>query len=156
MEFISAEEFIKQPIEVQKVFIDWWKPSIGDLFLWVKNDDDYEHDLRKLECCNSDNIVEMTKSFKGINEGDRIPLLTEGQLRKFIEEKTRAPSIIEPIYDKGYEIRTNSLEYDVFSGESFFKEKSYYEKLGTDLLKAYWKVAIKIAEQEVQTNDSKR
>lgn len=32
MEYISAEEFLKQPKEVQKVFIDWWKPSQGDLY----------------------------------------------------------------------------------------------------------------------------
>ena len=36
MEFISAEEFSKQPIEVQEVFIDWWKPSFMDL-LFHKN-----------------------------------------------------------------------------------------------------------------------
>lgn len=29
MEYISAEEFRKQPVEVQNLFIDWWKPSIG-------------------------------------------------------------------------------------------------------------------------------
>ena len=36
MEFISAEEFSKQPVEVQKFFIDWWKPSFMDL-LFDKN-----------------------------------------------------------------------------------------------------------------------
>lgn len=145
MEFISAEEFIKQPIEVQKVFIDWWKPSIGDLFLWVKNDDDYEHDLRKLECCNSDNIVEMTKSFKGINEGDRIPLLTEGQLRKFIEDKT-AMGTVNVDYFEGYRIKIN------ISMHKF----QFYKYLGNDLLKAYWKVAVQIAEQEVQANADRK
>ena len=87
MEYISAEEFLKQTKEVQEIFIDWWEPEIGDLFIWIKSDDEYEHDLRKLECCNSFNIVKMTKDFNGINEGDRIPLLTEGQLRQFIEDK---------------------------------------------------------------------
>ena len=36
MEFISAEEFSKQPVEVQEFFIDWWKPSFMDL-LFHKN-----------------------------------------------------------------------------------------------------------------------
>jgi len=142
MEFISAEEFLEQPVEVQKVFLDWWKPSVGDLYRWISNST-----FEDVQVLNK-SAIDTFKYDEFINfKKDCIPLLAEGQLRKFIEDKTGAPSIIEPIYDKGYEIRTNSLEYDVFSGESFFKEKSYYEKLGTDLLKAYWKVAIQIAEQ---------
>lgn len=31
MEFIKAAEFLGQPIEVQKVFVEWWKPSTYDL-----------------------------------------------------------------------------------------------------------------------------
>ena len=27
----EAEEFLKQPVEVQKVFMDWWQPKVGDL-----------------------------------------------------------------------------------------------------------------------------
>ena len=32
MKFISTEQFLKLDKEVQKVFIDWWKVEIGDLF----------------------------------------------------------------------------------------------------------------------------
>ena len=142
MEFISAEEFLKQPKEVQEVFLEWWEPSIGDLFSWIKNNYEYENDLRKLECCNSDNIVEMTKSFKGINEGDRIPLLTEGQLRKFIEDKTEGKVEFYP---------------DVYHGERYYTimirdsgcggDDPEFEVDADDVLQAYWKVAIQIAEQ---------
>lgn len=144
MEYISAEEFLKQPKEVQEVFLNWWKPSIGDLFSWVKNDDEYEHDLRKLECCNSDNIVEMTESFKGIHEGDRIPLLTEGQLRKFIEDKTCG---ISSMYFKCNNIRINI--YDNNKGTCIRE----FKNLGADLLQAYWKVAVEIASSEVNKHE---
>lgn len=148
MEFISAEEFLKQPKEVQEVFLEWWEPSIGDLFSWIKNNYEYENDLRKLECCNSDNIVEMTKIFKGINEGDRIPLLSEGQLRKFIEDKTEGKVEFYP---------------DVYYGERYYTimirdsgcggDDPEFEVDADDVLQAYWKVAIQIAEQEGKQND---
>ena len=35
MEFISAEEFLKQDEEVQKVFLDWWEPSEGDIYSYI-------------------------------------------------------------------------------------------------------------------------
>lgn len=130
MEFISANEFLKQDEKVRQMFLDWWKPSVGDLFSWIKNNYEYENDLRKLECCNSDNIVKMTKSFKGINEGDRIPLLTEGQLRKFIEDNTYCKLNIGTI---GNIIKIYEKELDI--------------PFQTDLLQAYWKVAVQIAEQ---------
>ena len=149
MEYISVEEFLKQPKEVQEVFLNWWKPSIGDLFSWVKNDDEYEHDLRKLECCNSDNIVEMTESFKGIHEGDRIPLLTEGQLRKFIEDKTMSNLSCWKDTD-GHRIYLFNYKKD---------EEEYRcipikdcKQLGDDLLQAYWKVACEIAKEELNND----
>ncbi|MGG7196691.1 hypothetical protein [Clostridium butyricum] len=148
MEFISANEFLKQDEKVRQMFLDWWKPSVGDLFSWIKNNYEYENDLRKLECCNSDNIVEMTKSFKGINEGDRIPLLTEGQLRKFIEDKTEGKVEFYP---------------DVYHGERYYTimirdsgcggDDPEFEVDADDVLQAYWKVAIQIAEQEGKQND---
>ncbi|EES47947.1 hypothetical protein NE172_18210 [Clostridium botulinum] len=153
MEYISTEEFLKQSKEVQEVFIDWWKPSIGDLFSWIKKDDRYEHDLRKLECCNSDNIVEMTNSFKGTDDGDRIPLLSEGQLRKFIEDKTSG--IIDIGYygdsEGGYEIKIYKLDYKkdfILDDETGRFENYTFEELGKDLLQAYWKVACEIASKE--------
>ena len=134
--FIEVEEFLNQPIDIQRVFIDWWEPEIGDLFIWIKNDDEYEHDLRKLECCNSFNIVKMTKDFKGINEGDRIPLLTEGQLRQFIEDKDGEKIQFEYYFKIGYSIL-------LFDSEG--NNKKTFDCLGDNLLQAYWKVACEIA-----------
>ena len=33
MNFISAEEFLKQSEKVQKILMDWWTPSWSDLVL---------------------------------------------------------------------------------------------------------------------------
>ena len=46
MEYISAEEFLKQPEEVQAVFLNWWEPSVGDLFNFPEID---SQDCREVE-----------------------------------------------------------------------------------------------------------
>ncbi len=33
MNYISAENFLKQPKEIQEVFLNWWQPEFGDLFI---------------------------------------------------------------------------------------------------------------------------
>ena len=137
MEYISAEEFLKQPKEVQEVFIDWWEPSIGDLFRW--NTGIHDNDAHIANCCMSDNTVVMTKKNKGINEGDRIPLLTEGQLRKFIEDKTGYKIELSYYEDSGYDL-------SLTDGRTNY---STYVDLGHNLLQAYWKVACEIAKEEL-------
>lgn len=142
MDFIKADEFLKQNEKVQKVFIDWWVPSIGDLFAW--NDDEDYHDMHEVNCCSSQNMVDMTAKNKGLKTGDRIPLLTEGALRKFIEDKTNA----------SFEI---NFSEDVEPGEykrcmSMYSNKNdlcvgAYQDLDCNLIKAYWQVAVEVASQ---------
>lgn len=91
MEYISAEEFLKQPNEIKKVLIDWWKCDYGDLYILQETYNTVECDVI---CCNRDlecDIEGDWKYFKTIS----IPLLTEGQLRKFIEDKTQCKIDIE-------------------------------------------------------------
>ena len=147
MEYISEEEFKRQPIDIQRVFIDWWEPEIGDLFTWIKNNDEYEHDLRKLECCNSFNIVKMTKDFKGINEGDRIPLLTEGQLRKFIEDKTNsAIQVTWASWSFGEKGKEDYFEYNIsFCSKNNVSIQSIRNLKAKNIFECYWKVACEIA-----------
>lgn len=143
MEFISAEEFLKQDKKVQEVFIDWWKPSIGDLYAWNYSDES-ENDLHKLQACTSELVVELTNDNKGIDEGDRIPLLTEGQLRKFIEDKTGGKVEFYP---------------DVYSGRRYYTiiiretgcggDDPTFEPYADDVLQAYWKVAVRIAKENI-------
>ena len=136
MEFITAEQFLEQPKEVQKVFIDWWNPSIGDLYLNTPgNREDFE---QIVEVIYSQELANDAYNNKNCNmkesRGDYFPLLTEGQLRQFIEDKTRTKIDIE-FYTTGYEIFASSDEYHIRTD---------------NLFQAYWQVAIKIASEEVK------
>lgn len=135
MEYISAEEFRKQPVEVQNLFIDWWKPSIGGLFNYKEDD---EHDCIEVECIQSKNRLR-TIALTGV-----IPLLTEGQLRKFIEDKTEFPILKIELINGQYDIYT---QYKAIDNHS---DIYVYDELGEDLLQAYWKVAIQIAEEIIK------
>lgn len=137
MEYISAEEFRKQPVEVQNLFIDWWKPSIGGLFNYKEDD---EHDCIEVECIQSKNRLR-TIALTGV-----IPLLTEGQLRKFIEDKTEY-RVDCCLYEGTYDI-------NICENNGLYIKK--YEDIDKDLLQAYWKVAVQIAEQEVQANADRK
>ena len=128
MEFISAEEFLKEDKEVQKVFIDWWKPSIGDLFK-------YNYGYSNIEIINLKSIKEDTEKSK--YSAHIIPLLTEGQLRKFIEDKIKEKLRITPT-TVGYKI---SYLYDYELINVYAEEDN--------LLQAYWKVAVQIAKGSI-------
>ena len=62
--FITAEEFLKLPKEVQNEIVSWWKPSIGDLFAW--NEEANSQYMHEVNCCSSVNIVDITTKNKGI------------------------------------------------------------------------------------------
>ncbi len=124
MEFINPEEFKNQPKEIQKVFMEWWQPQQFDLYLFDK------HFLQIVKKYDEDFIL----PYKGNDVWEEkihcIPLFTEGQLRKFIEDKTNKIINIEH-FSRGYEIID-------------------YSELGNDLLQAYWKVACEIAKGIVE------
>ena len=133
MEFISAEEFLKQDKEVQEVFINWWKPSIGDL-VFV----DFEY-AKSIDIIINTDGREMLGNVDAFNKEDIIcPILTEGLLRNFIEDKTEC---IVSVICEDYE---NTYGYKIIHG---FGHYDYKEN--SDLLQAYWQVAVKIASGEV-------
>lgn len=125
MEFITVEQFKEQPKEVQEVFLKWWKPQTMDLCTWFNN---YYNERENMCILNNRVIRDISKDDKG----DYIPLLTEGQLRKFIEDKLKSEVWIE--YSGSYEIIT-------------LCDVNGYENLGTDLLQAYWMVACIVAKE---------
>lgn len=137
MDYIKVEQFLSQTKDVQEIFLKWWNPSIGDLYTYVtKNNQDYS----ELCCVTSINVARLTEK----NKGERIPLFTEGQLRKFIEEKTGGiVKVIQwhiedsTLYKKGYSI-------DILSRDKYSVTYSY-GNLGKDLLKAYWQIACSLA-----------
>lgn len=167
MEYISAKEFLKQPKEVQEVFIEWWKPSIGDLYdYYYEEINDYgegtenytlwRHDKVNKTCvinefCMCRNGIKNNKEdiLEIISEGaiNITPLLAEGQLRKFIEDKVGYMDItLNDIADnsgnKNYEIEC--YPYILFEG---FGDSKVFNIWADNLLQAYWKVAVQIAKE---------
>lgn len=137
MEYISAEEFLKQPKEVQKVFINWWQPKSFDLIHI-----DY-YSVNSIDTVISEKDIKTygIEFFPNGIDGDVIPLFTEGQIRKFIEDKTR--NIVMTQYD----FLDNTYELYLSSTIDDCEDYGWFHNLGTDLLQAYWKVACEIAIQ---------
>lgn len=124
MENITAEQFLEQPKEVQKIFLDWFE----------NNADSYD-----LVCTDTKiKYISFYGDLEFEEKADYVPLLTEGQLRQFIEDKTRTKIDIE-FYTTGYEIFASSDEYHIRTD---------------NLFQAYWQVAIKIASEEVKTSEN--
>ncbi|NFG58168.1 hypothetical protein FC778_05365 [Clostridium botulinum] len=133
MEFISAEEFLKQPVGVQRVFLEWWKPSKGDLIQKVITD--FITFVR-----DGDNKRVLLSGYSyGIDKFKELYILlpTEGQLRKFIEDKTI------------YKLEITQFEDGEWSLCLYKHGSRVIEIDDMDLFKAYWKVACEIANKEV-------
>ncbi|NFI58308.1 hypothetical protein FDA48_18715 [Clostridium botulinum] len=122
MEYISAEEFLKQSMNIQQEIWNWWKPSKGDLF---------ENDL-----IGGFGVITGEKKLKN----GLIPLLTEGQLRKFIEDKTV------------YKLEITQFEDGEWSLCLYKHGSRDIEIDDMDLLQAYWKVACKVAKESKANN----
>lgn len=125
MEFISAEEFLKQNEEIQKVLFEWWENDCSSYDLITFVNDKYP----RFYC-----DLEYGENYEGL-----IPLLTEGQIRRFIEDKT------------GYKVvLLNNLALPI---EIWLINKDGNRRIFTDkhdVLQAYWKVAIEIAKHETR------
>lgn len=145
MKFISAEEFLKQPKEVQKVFLDWWKCDNGDLYVnnyELKTEGNYCN----VRCCN----IELESNLEGEWEwfkDESTPLLTEGQIRKFIEDKTNGHVDLAYYAYKENGFRGYTLETWLYNP---YKCTKQFKDLGDNLLQAYWQVALKIIEEELK------
>ena len=134
MEFIAVEQFQEQPEEVQKVFLDWWKSNISevDLIGYIGKSKAYEECFPSL--VRNINI----KCFEiGI---EIIPLFTEGQIRRFIEDKTNTKIETSLTVYKQYALWLVKVK-----GEDY----RTFDTREEDLLQAYWKVACMIVKEEV-------
>lgn len=124
MKSIKAEEFLQQPKEIQKVFLDWWQPEEFDIYV--------NKELEKHRVTQGDLEDKICNYYL---RTEYIPLFTEGQLREFIEDKVESKiSIIHE--DNKFRIYTDS---DLF-GEY---EKEYSEDY--NILNALWNMAVETA-----------
>lgn len=135
MEFINPEEFKNQPKEIQEVFMEWWKPSMGDLFCDID-----AFFMEHMGCLLETDKIEIINDDK--KHGYYIPLFTEGQLRKFIENK---------MCGRIETIDYLSDGYDFYYYDEYNNQYCIGEELGDDLLQAYWKVALEIAKESVKS-----
>ena len=129
MEYIEPEEFLKQTKKVQESLRNWWKPEMRDLFFRSFGDSPNSFLNEIYIGCIQDNE---TKN-NAIAYKDFLPVLTEGQLRKYIEDKNGKIDCIG-ITGNDYGISTFTKDYGI--------------EHATDLLDAYWQVACRIAEEE--------
>jgi len=135
MEFITVEQFKEQPEEVQKVFLDWWECEPYDLyaFPWNRRTNTW--------CIGScSNQIQANSINKSKDIDINIPTFTEGQIRRFIEDKTGAKVISAISYDEQYIIAL------IKNNNELYEMKDTEEE---DLLQAYWKVACIIAKEDV-------
>lgn len=118
MEYISAEEFLKQNEKVQRTLKEYFDQ---ELILYSFN-----------------NSVNYGVFYDVIDE---IPLLTEGDIRKFIEDRTGCKVTL---------VQSNSLPVEIWlsSVDVNIKRISSIDKF--DVLQAYWKVAIEIIKEELR------
>lgn len=135
MEFITVEQFQEQPVEVQKIFLDWWKCDYGDLYYYNENPLIKYKDFKIID---NDLAYEVYGDFDCFKKAGVIPIFTEGQLRKFIEDKLDMKIQCE--------IHPLTLDYIILVKNNS-GNKVWMHTGKEDLLQAHWKVACMIAEQ---------
>lgn len=134
MEFITVEQFQEQPLKVQKTFLDWWKCDYGDLYYY--NEEHLEY--KDFEIINSNLECDLNGDFDYFKSIGVIPIFTEGQLRKFIEDKLDMKIQCE--------IHPLTLDYIILVKNNS-GNKVWMHTGKEDLLQAYWKVACMIAKE---------
>lgn len=142
MEFITVEQFREQPVKVQEIFLDWWKCDYGDLYHY----NEYPNETEDVEIINSDLERDLNGDFKYFKSIGAIPLFTEGQLRKFIEDKTNGIVKVIQWHLEDSEISKRGYTIDILR-KNEYHVIYHYQDLGEDLLQAYWKVACMVAKE---------
>jgi len=135
MDFITAEQFLQQPKEVQKVFIDWWHKNIKAYDLYKP-----KHVWGDIICLRDDK--KYIEAVKMCIDDAAIPLLAESQLRHFIEDKTDC--IIRSNPYKNHEYKWVYL-IDLIPRNEDTRAYSFKEIQLEDYLQTLWQVACKIA-----------
>lgn len=134
MEFITVEQFKEQSKEIQKIFLDWWECDYGDLYYY--NEDPLEY--KDVEIIDNNLECDLNGDFEYFKSIGPIPLFTEGQLRKFIEDKSNTKIETSLTVYKQYAlwlVKVKGEDYETFDT----KEE--------DLLQAYWKVACMVVKE---------
>jgi hypothetical protein len=122
--YITDEQFLEQTKKVQNNLIKWWKPSMGDIFI-----DLAPNSKKKPVIIEDEGDCIDTELVKY----EVIPLFSEGQIRRYIEDKLSGK--VQSIWsDNSY-----CISVDI-KGQQWWRKTNE-----TELLQAYWKVVIELA-----------
>lgn len=135
MEFTKLEQFKSLDENIQKVLLNWWKPKRYDLYI-------DSNDMSQVECLdyindNDEGIIYYSMRDNMSIIEDMIPLLTEGQLRRFIEDKSKCKNI-----EISGDIETGQYYADFYEEIYSGIEIDTIKNLGIDKFKAYWTLAL--------------
>ena len=151
MKYITNEQFLELDQEVQKVFMLWWKPEIGDNIKTVDSKEMsnvfyYEKDENTISyydwLLESDYEVKI-ESYNG--NWQVVPLLTLHQLWDFIEDKTGYD--LQLINIDGYCIAT------LYKQQGEIANRTKYVK---NKLECLFDLAVEIAKEEVENAEKNK
>jgi hypothetical protein len=150
MEYIWANEFEREPIEVQEELKVWFLDNIKGFELFAKplskeDGHSYENliyvygENKELTFLSLMHGNYVTKGIYNLNKF--VPMFTEGQLRKFIEDKTNCNLGILP----------NSTFNELYLANKDNLRRTVKEFIGSkDILRAIWELACEIIKEENQ------
>jgi hypothetical protein len=122
--YISAKQFLSLDKKVQDSIIKWWEPKIGDLCLYTL--------YSKMGCVitkgNNGFYIDEVVQWKKIYF---IPLLSETQLRNYIEYKIKDGVCINCSED-GYTLKVET-------------DKGWFVASSEDLMECYLEIAVKVS-----------
>jgi hypothetical protein len=132
------------------VFLEWWKPQKFDWYVWDINGFCKIGAVYKFK---KDNILPYPgRPDIWQKKNQCIPLLTEGQLRQFIEDKTGCVLNIE--YEN-YQDGKWDLYFTVWkykTGGTTREIKSHMVYGCKSILEGYWKVALGLTKESVDND----
>lgn len=140
MKFISKEEFLKQPKEVQDKIKELWNPEYGDLFAY-RNGKGSPHMMWICE----DGMILSTRSdvWIDLDDDNIIPLLT---MDKMIE-------MIERITDLYLEIMINAgsgdLNINLYKNKYDFNSVMVFDKCDNNRLHLLWNTLTEIIKENL-------
>lgn len=147
MNYIDAEEFLRQSEKVQGELLEWWEPQMLDLYFTDFGDDKKSYLSGIFTSCIQDN-----DTLSGVKRDKRDkPLLQMHQLIKFLEDKIGGKVDLAYYCDKSFK-KTIVNYNDEFNGYTIqvidkgLRILKEFNGLGYDLLQALWKAVIEIAE----------
>lgn len=134
MNYITAEQFLKLPKDMQKVFISWWNPQMYDLFFAQLGE------FGNVQSCIEDNhTLGVVLKSKGIS---RFPLFRLDQLGEFIKTRYEYIGLNNFIFQDKWNVK-------LF--KSMLQFEPDIEVLEDSLLRAFWEAAILVAKENLET-----